>query len=88
MPKKSPRESASWRTERRRSHSADNFKFFFGGIQSQNSQSEYLKNNEFLTMVSILEKSRAPSRIEFRKGLEWGDGDQFGTSRRLPAEEV
>jgi len=39
-------------------------------------------------MVSILEKSRAPSRIEFRKGLEWGDGDQFGTSRRLPAEEV
>jgi hypothetical protein len=41
-----------------------------------------------MTKISILEKSRAPSRIEFHEGLEWGNGDQFGTSRRLPAEEV
>jgi len=31
-----------------RSRTADNFKFFFGGIQSKNSRSEYLKNKEFL----------------------------------------
>lgn len=41
-----------------------------------------------MTMISILEKSRAPSRIFIHKGLELGDGDQLSTSRRLPAEEV
>jgi len=32
----------------RRSRTADNFKFFFGGIKSKNSRSEYLKDNEFI----------------------------------------
>src|SRR3989344_449176 len=41
-----------------------------------------------ITMISILEKVRAPSRIEFRRGLELGDGARLSTSRRLPAEEV
>ena len=41
-----------------------------------------------ITIVSIIEKVRAPSRIEFRKGLEWGDSTRLGTSRRLSAEEV
>src|SRR3989338_5725701 len=41
-----------------------------------------------ITMISILEKVRAPSRFLVRKGLEWGDGTRLGTSRRLSAEEV
>ena len=41
-----------------------------------------------ITTVSILEISKAPSRSEFHKGLELGDGTQSDTSWRLPAEEM
>jgi hypothetical protein len=34
-------------SERRRSRTDNNFQFFFGGIKSKNSQSEYLKNIGF-----------------------------------------
>src|SRR3989344_3967967 len=54
FPKNSPRENS----ERRRSRTADNFKFFFGGIQSKNSQSEY---NQMINYLEINEKKK-PAR--------------------------
>src|SRR3989344_7391549 len=54
FPKKSPRENS----ERRQSRTADNFKFFFGGIQSKNSQSEY---NQMIKHLRI-NKKRKPAR--------------------------